>query len=346
MMNRMILLIVLAVFSSSFVVGQNEDFFRLSWENLPQNYTQKKKRVETLLNKSILYFRKAENAEQELMNYQELEKNNPLRQMALQERAFRLYLKAFSYVEDAHRIQYEVLKKVLKDNEMFDVEEIKVEWKKQFGSASVLRKKGEGLVPRVNPKSFLSEATKREMEVLEGMQNMLSGQIIAMEGPLKHKDSVLLGTGKEVVNKDIENEADTIIVDGQNSVMTQTGSTISVTGKEDTKKNKQIVKPEPGYDVEIPEPDVSEDKSGEVFFSIQFLATRKDIPKTEVKRVYDGPLPVIENYSDGWHRFSAGKFDSIYEADAEMKKTGINGFVVAFKGEKRISIAEAKKIKY
>ncbi len=343
----MSLLIVSGMFYCSIVVGQNEDFFNISRENLSRKYNKKKQRVENLFSKSTFYLQKAGKAENELINYQESGNINPMRQIALQERVYRLYLKAYSFVEDAHRIQFKMLEELLEKRNLTDRrEEMKVELEKQFRSSTVLRRKGESVVPGMNPKSFLAEATETEVKALEDMEKLLSGQIIAMDSSINHKDSALLAARSDVVDEGFENGVDTMRIVSPDSVDDQSGIMISArSGIEETEENVLSVKPAQNIDVEEAEPDVSVEKTSEVFYSIQFLATREQVSDKQVEKIYDGVLPVIENRSDGWYRFSAGKFDTVSKAMSEMKKEGIYGFVVAFKGNEKISISEAKRLK-
>ncbi len=342
----MSLLIVSGMFYCCIVVGQNEDFFRLSWENLPQGYSQKKQRVENLLSKSTFYFQKAGKAENEVLNYQESGNSNPMRELALQERVYRLYLKAYSFVENAHRIQYNLLDDLLDDIGLSGFEKKRIQMEKQFWSSSVLRRKGEGVVPRMNPKSLLAEATEQEFDVLKGMEKLLSGENVAMDSPVKQKDSALLAIGMGAVEEGVGSEVDTMRLVPQNSVKELFESTVPARGGiKESEENMPSVKPAQNNAVELPETDVFTEKTKEVFYSIQFMATREQVSDKQVEKIYDGALPVIENRSDGWYRFSAGKFDTVGNAMSEMKKEGIHGFIVAFKGDERISISKAKSLK-
>ena len=82
----------------------------------------------------------------------------------------------------------------------------------------------------------------------------------------------------------------------------------------------------------------------DVYFTIQVLADKRAATVTQQKMVYKGTRKVIENFGDGWYRYSVGRFSSYSEAASTMKAEGIKGYVVAYRGDERISTSEAKKI--
>ena len=57
---------------------------------------------------------------------------------------------------------------------------------------------------------------------------------------------------------------------------------------------------------------------------------------------------VVQNDgADGWYRYTIGSFNDVNGAQnllPKVKQLGYNGFVVAFKDGKRITIQEAKKM--
>lgn len=85
----------------------------------------------------------------------------------------------------------------------------------------------------------------------------------------------------------------------------------------------------------------TENESLLLFFSIQILADKKEVPSASLSKVYSGSLPVIHIQSDGWHRYMAGRFKSLEDARKSMTQESIKGFIVAYNGEKRITIQEA-----
>lgn len=79
----------------------------------------------------------------------------------------------------------------------------------------------------------------------------------------------------------------------------------------------------------------------QVYFSVQFLADRNAISKERLAQMYDGPFEMLEHVADGWYRYSFGKFATLHEANQMKTRSGLQGFVVAYLNEKRISIKEA-----
>ncbi len=78
-----------------------------------------------------------------------------------------------------------------------------------------------------------------------------------------------------------------------------------------------------------------------VYFSVQFLADKNAISKERLAQVYDGPFEMLEHVADGWYRYSFGKFATLSEANQMKTRSGVQGYVVAYLNEKRISIKEA-----
>jgi hypothetical protein len=343
MMKRIFLFILFAAFTFCFVRGQKEEFFRLSWENLPQKYGSKQQRVENLLNKSTFYFQKAGKAEDELINYKESAKTNPMRQIALQERECRLYLKAYSFIEDAYRIQYNLLEKILDAKSVSDFDSKKKELEKQFLSGFVLRRKGESVVPGMNPSSFLAEATEQQSIVLERMDKLLKGEKIEEGRSPGNKDSVFISKMPVRSGEFAVGEADSSILVPGLAALDSSATASSDHAR--VKKSVLSVKPEEYNAVEASKTEDVAEKTENLFYSIQFLAMREKVSDKEIAKIYNGTLTIIRNRSDGWYRFAAGKFDTVNDALSAMKRENIHGFVVAFRGDERISISDAKRLK-
>ncbi len=78
-----------------------------------------------------------------------------------------------------------------------------------------------------------------------------------------------------------------------------------------------------------------------VFFTIQFIADKKPVSEEVLKSKYSGDQEIVKMESDGWYRYSAGKFIDLQKAKVVMKSEDIRGFIVAYKNGKRITISEA-----
>ncbi len=80
------------------------------------------------------------------------------------------------------------------------------------------------------------------------------------------------------------------------------------------------------------------------YFTIQFLADKQPVPKEKITSIYDGPIEVIRNEAEGWFRYSIGKYSDINEAKKALQSTGVNGYIVAYHNNNRISTREAIEI--
>lgn len=84
-----------------------------------------------------------------------------------------------------------------------------------------------------------------------------------------------------------------------------------------------------------------------VFFCVQLAASPEPLETTLDNKWQNIPYPVELLQEDGMFKYQARQFDNLQEAAkarSSLKELGFfDAFVVAYKGEKRISIAEAKK---
>ncbi|PWD97897.1 hypothetical protein [Marinilabilia rubra] len=301
---------LVSLFLSVSAFSQTNDFYLVSPELLPAKYQSGIEKAKRYIKKGEVYLEKAAQAQQKLQRYQESESVKPMKVMTLKEGVFRHQLKASSYFHDAHRTEFKTLKRYLKDEFPIPYERIYERAAKQFHRGSVLRKRGSEAVPNSSPLAFIHEAVGYEQEALEDFENVyLFGEELLVSMPLPdfELDSVFFVAG--AIKAPLEKHG--------------------------------VLKPEPLQPVE--RSIVSNEKSG-VFFSIQFLATKDPVSEIKARQVYQGALPLIKSYGSGWHRYSAGRFTSVEEASRLMKEEGIYGFVIAFKGDERISIKKAKQL--
>lgn len=327
------------VFCFFYLQGQEHSFFVLSSENLDRRDARKVERVERLLDKARGYLEEAKTAQGKLEDYREADRDNLMRHIALKERVNRLYIKAYSYVGDAHKIQFDILKKLLREKELSDSTGIEERWTEQFRRATVLRRKGSMMVGEINPKSLLAEATHKEVDVLEKMETLVKAEVF-FDGPNLSQN---LSSSDTSANKgqpqgaDIEQDRVVDVPAAEFEVSVDS----SIAALDEREEKISQVKPEQKNPVEPTDKRETAEKSADLFYSIQFMAVRSAATENEIRDVYGGPLPVIKNRSDGWYRYSAGKFDTLEEA---MKQKGIYGFVVAFRNDERISISQAKQL--
>lgn len=86
----------------------------------------------------------------------------------------------------------------------------------------------------------------------------------------------------------------------------------------------------------------TEPGAGEITFSVQILATRTAVKFSDLRSIYKGNYPVIENKINGWYKYSVGSFGTYDEAADYKEKCGVAGaFVVAFKDRRPLELQEA-----
>ncbi len=330
------------VFCFFYLQGQEQSFFVLSSEELAHSDAKKVKRVEKLLDKGRHYMEKAKAAQDKLEDYRKSGRDNAMRQIALKERVNRLYVRAYTYVGDAHKIQFKILKNLLIGDGLSDSSVMEEQLTKQFGQAAVLKRKANMMVGKTNPESLLAEATQKEVDVLERMEALVKeGNFVESPNLCRDRD-VTNASGKERQIQLAVVEQDSILDVPASKFEDSVDSSTMVMGG--SKEKLFPMKPERNIPVEPTDKRETAEKSAELFFSIQFLALRNAATEKEIRNVYGGALPVIKNKSDGWHRYSAGKFDTVEEALKVMGQENIHGFVVAFRNEERISISQARKM--
>ncbi len=82
----------------------------------------------------------------------------------------------------------------------------------------------------------------------------------------------------------------------------------------------------------------------QVYYTIQIAAERSALPKEKLAQIYSGEETIIEHKSDGWFKYSVGKYQSFDDAQNAVTENRISGFVVAYQGDERISTRVAKEI--
>lgn len=85
-------------------------------------------------------------------------------------------------------------------------------------------------------------------------------------------------------------------------------------------------------------------KAVQVYFSVQFLAEKNAVSKDRLMQLYDGPFEVHEHKAEGWYRYSFGEFSSVAEASEMKTRSGVQGYVVAYLNDTRITIKEATEV--
>lgn len=116
-------------------------------------------------------------------------------------------------------------------------------------------------------------------------------------------------------------------------------------------REKPVIEPEPPVPTNLhhlAEAEViekpTEQLSLSTYYTIQICAARQPEAEPNLKAKYSGALPWITNESEGWFRYSVGKFSNLAEAKKAMQTEAIGTFVTAYRNNSRISVAEAQKL--
>lgn len=83
-----------------------------------------------------------------------------------------------------------------------------------------------------------------------------------------------------------------------------------------------------------------------VVFKVQIAADTKSISSDNLHKIYSGYENVQHYEEDGMHKYSLGEFNTYEEANKFRANSGVKGaFVIAFQGEKKMNVLEAKRMK-
>jgi hypothetical protein len=83
-----------------------------------------------------------------------------------------------------------------------------------------------------------------------------------------------------------------------------------------------------------------------IVFKVQIAADTKSISSDNLHKIYSGYENVQHYEEDGMHKYSLGEFNTYEEANKFRTNSGVKGaFVIAFQGEKKINVLEAKRMK-
>lgn len=265
----------------------------------------------------------------------------------------RLLLEAAGYFRDGHKKQYRFLTRELKESvENTDLDEARealMNGKGLFKKARRVRLKAENQLDGNNQVPMLYESVNLESQALTKMAQALDlaqaepliaiaiepevpDSIILQETPVAESEVVVTAQA-EVLTTAKEPDA-RIIIPAPVPSLADPMATVS-----------PIVVSAPALAPEALSPPVvkadTEEINSSVFFSVQILADRKEISSVAIENVYQGNLPVIHMEGDGWHRYMVGRFQSLAEARKVMTDEGLKGFIVAYNGDKRITVQEA-----
>ncbi len=206
------------------------------------------------------------------------------------------------------------------------------------------KKKARNTFGRSNKTPNLSKAVKYQEDAIKEQESTVTtvekGLLeIEMLKNAAQPEPVAEKKGPEVADeKAVESKPETTEVKQVAEIEAESAAAAAVAVEETTKQ--QVV--EEVSKGAQPEPEIK--PAADVYFTIQIMADKVRVDESRLKMVYSGQRKIIQNVGSGWYRYSVGKFTSYSDAAAAMKREGIKGYVVAYKGKERITTAEAKKL--
>ncbi|OFX88019.1 MAG: hypothetical protein A2W99_11315 [Bacteroidetes bacterium GWF2_33_16] len=88
----------------------------------------------------------------------------------------------------------------------------------------------------------------------------------------------------------------------------------------------------------------SETTSSEnIVFKVQIAADRSKLTSENLHNIYSGFEKISNFQEDGWYKYAIGEYNNFADANELRKNCSVNGaFVIAFKGDKKMNVIEAK----
>ncbi len=252
-----------------------------------------------------------------------------------------------SYYKEGYTMKYKAYKKAvqrnLSDATISDSNNQMAKAKDAFKKGSKWHKKSERTNKVIKASEYLMMANGIQADAIKHFDKMLQG-IVEMEATPAEvlTDSI----AEEVVMMEDTTsipmdtiaiasiQADTLATDSTLMVPTLMPTDTLATDSINTVPLIEIVEPEAIVTKNIPD----------IYFTIQIAAERQAVAEEKLKTLYEGNVELIEHASDGWFKYSVGKYPSYEEAQSALSNNNITGFIVAYQGEKRISTRTAKEL--
>lgn len=90
---------------------------------------------------------------------------------------------------------------------------------------------------------------------------------------------------------------------------------------------------------------VSTGELGQIVFKVQIAADIKSLSSEKLHNIYSGYENIKMFKEDGWFKYSIGEFKTFNKANILRKNSNVDGaFVIAFRGNKKMNVLEAKKM--
>ncbi len=320
------------------IVAQSPHGMVVSEELLPAKYQKKLKQAVSFLRKGEKLFDKAGELQAQLNQNEAEGTSGKLKDSRLQEHRQRLQRKAGTYIEDAHRLQYRILVKVLRHECYACYRGVEQQVKQHFKDAEVIRRKAENLSFRTSSLEMFEDAAKSEMKALGILSSVLKNVCKLETVNLADEQFEPAEVADEPWGEEKRLPTQTALP------MVLKGASDSLKVKEEAAVDSTELKEEAQQPIEKKEWVVVPDSvEPEVFFSIQFLASRVPLTQAQIRAAYSGETAVVERLGSGWYRYSFGEFLTLEEAKQAMSREKVKGFIVAYSHNQRVTIAEALK---
>ena len=90
---------------------------------------------------------------------------------------------------------------------------------------------------------------------------------------------------------------------------------------------------------------VSTGELGQIVFKVQIAADIKALSSERLHSIYSGYENIKMFKEDGWFKYSIGEYKTFNEANTLRKNSNVDGaFVIAFRGNKKMNVLEAKRM--
>ena len=272
----------------------------------------------------------------------------------LEKKRDRLLLHAAGYYRDAHKKQFNALEQELesaiREKDSNEAREVLMNGKGLYKKARRVRLKAENLISETNKVEMFYEAVDLESQALSKMENVFSrsgaSSMAAFADSVDLVDTIAIEQFSIPEEKVIPVEQPAL-AEATNEPEGEILTPVAVIPAPEPLAAATIVAAVPVVVPETePEPiaETQPEVPQKVFFSVQILADRKEVPTAAIDKVYSGNLSVIHVEGDGWHRYMVGRFKSVTEAREAMTGEGLKGFIVAYNGDERITVQEAVEL--
>lgn len=85
-------------------------------------------------------------------------------------------------------------------------------------------------------------------------------------------------------------------------------------------------------------------EASNVYYTVQFKTLTRQASPQNIRMWYAGREAVKVTRFDQYYRYSVGRFSSLAEARSFMEKEQMKGFVVAYQGDQRIAVVQARRM--